>query len=385
LTEGLQPQPVYSPGCVASLRTSEVFPLEEARDAIVGWAGDDLITARLGVTVLVTRSWSPLRSVGVEEGGGELTVAQVEANCGVVPVERSAAESGGGPGLAVLARRTTAEPARSVFGECIVLHEIAPLKERRLAPPLAPTEDITRSMRAALMRYADDPPPPVLTGHMPDGRRLEQPHVAFLAPPANVCAPAGHGVAIDGLSGAVGAVAVVLPRGTAALDRAAIVCALERWERAGFRLLLGRAGVMQLARADTALSQAWRGPSRRWASVTPVALERNPGDLTARDPGKAAAAVRHAEETVARGCTHIGLPRPTRVRVMPRSSFPAAPPASAFAPYPRNGNGFKRVCVHVELEFAEPVQGPVVLGVGRYFGVGLCGALLRGSNGQDGL
>jgi len=43
-------------------------------------------------------------------------------------------------------------------------------------------------------------------------------------------------------------------------------------------------------------------------------------------------------------------------------------------PYPRKGYGckLKRVCVHVELRFDEPVTGPVLLGVGRYFGVGLC-------------
>jgi hypothetical protein len=33
--------------------------------------------------------------------------------------------------------------------------------------------------------------------------------------------------------------------------------------------------------------------------------------------------------------------------------------------------------VHVEIAFEEAVAGPVVLGVGRYFGVGLCGAWKR--------
>ncbi len=47
-------------------------------------------------------------------------------------------------------------------------------------------------------------------------------------------------------------------------------------------------------------------------------------------------------------------------------------------PFPRKPAGagsdkFARVCVHAEVEFAEPVEGPVLLGAGRYFGVGLCG------------
>jgi CRISPR-associated protein Csb2 len=142
--------------------------------------------------------------------------------------------------------------------------------------------------------------------------------------------------------------------------------------------VLGRLGVMQLERvecrdAGSALDPAtWCRPSRRWASVTPVALDRNPGDLTAWDPRLAAQAARRAEEIVARACEHVGLPRPARVRVMRRSLFGAAPPAPSFMPYPRKGHGFKRVCVHVELRFEEAVAGPVLLGVGRYFGVGLC-------------
>jgi CRISPR-associated protein Csb2 len=257
-------------------------------------------------------------------------------------------------------------PARSVFGELIVLRETAPAGGKPLALPLELTEEVTRAVRGSLLRYVDDPPPEVLSGHAADGSRLERPHVAFLAVPS-VCTPGERWV--------ICGVAILLPRDVAPHDRTAIVCALERWQRAGFRLLLGRAGVMQLARGEgchPALElERWSRPSRRWASVTPVALERNPGDLFARDPLTAATATRRAEEIAARGCAHIGLPWPVRVHVMRRSRFAGAPPASAFAPYPRTRtSGFRRVCVHVELEFAEDVAGPVVLGVGRYFGVG---------------
>lgn len=260
--------------------------------------------------------------------------------------------------------------APSLFGEWLVLRVAASESDRHLDASLARTEDVTRALRGALLRHAVDPPPAALSGHAPDGRRLERAHAAFLALPD---------IRDRHASGAVIGAAAVLPRDIAPDDYQAILLAVARWEQSGLRLLLGRLGAMQLARAEDSggarsLDPAsWTGPARRWASVTPVALDKNPGDLTARDPAVAAEAARRAEEIVARACAHICLPRPTAVRVMRRSRFAGVPPAPAFMPFPRHGSGFKRVCVHVELSFEEPVAGPVLLGVGRYFGVGLCG------------
>jgi CRISPR-associated protein Csb2 len=215
----------------------------------------------------------------------------------------------------------------------------------------------------------------VLSGHEPDGLRLERPHVAFLALP---------GPGSRNSPATIAGVAIVLPRDIEETDRRAILLAAARWEQSGARLLLGRLGAMRLARVSDPGSgeslglSALVGPSRRWASLTPVALQRNPGDLAAPNPEIAARAVRRAEEIVSRGCAHIWLPPPTRVRVLRRSLFPGAPSAPAFMPFPRPTPGrpprperFQRVCVHVELEFAEPVEGPLLLGAGRYFGVGV--------------
>lgn len=231
---------------------------------------------------------------------------------------------------------------------------------------------MTRALRGALLCHAVDPPPAALSGHTPDGRRLDRPHTAFLALPE---------LDSRGAGGSVAGAAIVLPRGVDPEDRQAILLAAARWERRGLRLLLGGLGAMQLSRADDpapgdALHPAWwRGPSRRWASVTPIALPRNPGDLTARNPARAARAARRAEEIVTDACAHVCLPRPTRVRIMRRSLFPGSPSAPDFMPFPRKATGherLKRVCVHAELEFAEMVEGPVLLGAGRYYGVGLC-------------
>lgn len=266
----------------------------------------------------------------------------------------------------------SAIPVRSVFGEWLAMREVVPRGGRGLGLDLAAAEEVTRALRGALLHHADDPPPAVLSGHGPDGRPSERPHAAFLALP--------H-VGPNGEVGGVAGAAFLLPRDIEPADRLALLLAADRFEKSGFRLTLGRLGAMRLERwEDTAgvdgrSVSPWNGPARRWASVTPVALDRNPGDLTAREPAIAARAAQRAEEIVARGCTHIGLPPPSRLRIRRRSLFLGAPPAPAFMPFPRRGSGFRRVCVHVDLEFPEPVEGPLLLGVGRYFGVGWCWAV----------
>jgi CRISPR-associated protein Csb2 len=266
-------------------------------------------------------------------------------------------------------------PARSVFGEWLVLRDVPTEGGRRSGLPITSAEEIARALRGALLRHAVDPPPAALSGHAPDGCRLDQPHVAFLALP-DMDRP--------DRSRTIAGVAIAFPREIEPDARAAILLAAERWERSGLRLVLGRLGAMRLARVDAPAAgdpldaARWLGPARRWASVTPIALERNPGKLTAGDPAAAARAARRAAEIVTRGCAHIGLPSPTRVRVMRRSPFAGIPSAPEFMPYPRKpaGSGsdrFQRVCVHVELEFGEPMEGPLLLGAGRYFGVGVCG------------
>jgi len=272
--------------------------------------------------------------------------------------------------------RATASGGQSVFGNLLALREVADETGRRLGLSLAHAEEVARALRGSLLRFATDPAPAVLSGHEPEGRRLERPHAAFLPLPD----PGESRATIAG-------VAIALPRDVEEVERQAILLAASRWERRGARLLLGRLGSMQLARATDPASEellglpSLSGPSRRWASITPVALQRNPGDLTARNPAIAARSARRAEEIVSRGCAHICLPTPSRVRVMRRSLFPGVPSAPDFMPYPRPGPGrpssperLQRVCVHVEVEFAEPVEGPVLLGAGRYFGVGVCGA-----------
>jgi CRISPR-associated protein Csb2 len=263
-------------------------------------------------------------------------------------------------------------PARSVFGEWIVFREIAPADGRRVGVKLSKTEDITRALRGALLSHTDGNIPAVLSGHDEAGRPLERPHIAYV-PLADVGSPYASGTVLG--------VAVLLPNAIEREERRAVLRAIGRWEDSGLRLTLGRAGALLLERVlddepRKSLDPSWwLRPTRRWGSVTPVALDRNPGHLSSSDPKEASAAARNAEEIVTRACLRVGLPEPRWVEIIRRSLFDAAPAARNYMPFPAktaNGKGFSRVCVHVEMGFEEPVAGPVLIGAGRYFGLGLC-------------
>jgi len=265
-----------------------------------------------------------------------------------------------------------AVPSTSVFGEWIVLREIAGQHGRRIGLKLSKTEDLSRALRGALLSHADAPIPAALSGHDDYGRPVERPHVAYL-PLADI--------ASKHASGNVLGVAILLPREMTPEERRQVLRAIGRFEQAGLRLTLGRLGALHLERITdedprrTLAPAWWTRPACRWGSVTPVALDRNPGDLSSSDPEESRRAARAAEELVMQACQHIGLPTPRWVEIIRRSLFDAAPAARHYMPFPRKsakGNGFSRVCVHIELCFEEPVAGPVVIGAGRYFGIGLC-------------
>ncbi|MGH7501844.1 MAG: type I-G CRISPR-associated protein Csb2, partial [Longimicrobiales bacterium] len=112
-------------------------------------------------------------------------------------------------------------------------------------------------------------------------------------------------------------------------------------------------------------------PAESWLSVTPVALDRNPGELYASDPDRARKAVASAIEIISTSCERIGLPRPIRVEVLPSVTMPGVAKARAFLPFPADTRKPRRVKVHAFVEFGEPVTGPVLLGAGRYLGLGL--------------
>jgi CRISPR-associated protein Csb2 len=122
----------------------------------------------------------------------------------------------------------------------------------------------------------------------------------------------------------------------------------------------------------TLQSWSWTRPSRRWASATPVALDRHPGDLHDPDPAARARAFEAARISVVESVQRIGLRPPVEVDVLRSCVLPGTAKPRTYPRFPIDTHKQQRVLVHVRLVFAEPVCGPLLLGAGRYQGMGLC-------------
>jgi CRISPR-associated protein Csb2 len=112
-------------------------------------------------------------------------------------------------------------------------------------------------------------------------------------------------------------------------------------------------------------------PARTFASVTPIVLDRHLKET-------AAARDEEAKAQVATACDHIGLPTPEAIAVSKHSAVEGA--ASAY-PSGRSPawTGWRlprslasRHLIHAVIRFGSAVEGPVLLGAGRYMGLGLC-------------
>jgi CRISPR-associated protein Csb2 len=78
---------------------------------------------------------------------------------------------------------------------------------------------------------------------------------------------------------------------------------------------------------------------------------------------------RGAAEVIARGCQYVGLPSPADV--VPDQFSPLYGVQPSFRYIVRRPRGKPRLYTHATLTFSEQIRGPVVIGAGRYFGLGL--------------
>lgn len=251
---------------------------------------------------------------------------------------------------------------------------------------------VTNRFREAIFSLVDDSQEPIpewLSGHQADGTPTQSPHVAFLPLPF-----VGARYADGHLMG----VAMALPRQVPASE-------WHRWlgpvmfdEQGEFRqieLLLGKKGGWTLQWENrpepprTLRNDTWTKASRIWASATPVVLDRFPKSSRSKDRASWEQEVR---ETVVRACQQAGLPRPAVVDIGTTSwlagtaracqkhrplrnhqtKSAVAPLGVGFPSYSNRSGHAARPQVHVYLEFAQLVRGPVLLGAGRFLGYGLC-------------
>lgn len=226
---------------------------------------------------------------------------------------------------------------------------------------------VTETLRAALLDHLDRLAggagvPPVIHGHRPNGELGEQ--ADFLALPE-----VGHRHATGRILGAAVSLPASTTPDTVQLVRTALAqLAAERLAYPGrFDVSLSVHAGEQ--RPWTTHPRRWVGPARQWSSVSPVVHER----WTKKVP---------TLEDVATWCAHAGLPEPRTMTLSRRPLLAGAldlPPALVF-----RADRERRPYSHMAMEFVEPVEGPVVLGRGRQFGMGLFAPQSSGLDGANG-
>lgn len=250
--------------------------------------------------------------------------------------------------------------------------------------PLTSALGIAHALRRVLFSYCEEPIPEILSGHTAAGSPSQRPHLAIVPLP-HVGAPDADGSLLG--------VALVLPRACSAADRRALRQALLRWVRArqaadghledvggalpALPLYLGASGTLPLhlleQEADLRALRAstWAAAARRFVTVTPIALDRNPGELWRGTAAQQEAATTQATEILSTACARVGLPAPASIALQRGPLLQGGAPVHQYPAYPPMGKGPQRVLVHAALRFADPVRGPLLIGAGRYLGLGL--------------
>jgi CRISPR-associated protein Csb2 len=112
--------------------------------------------------------------------------------------------------------------------------------------------------------------------------------------------------------------------------------------------------------------------SRVWTTATPIILDRFP---RSNDPE---ARSNEVKASIRRSCSHVGLPEPSFIAVTDGSAVRGAPPArpargsKSWEHWQLPSSLAARPLVHATIGFDAEVSGPILLGAGRYVGMGLC-------------
>jgi len=234
--------------------------------------------------------------------------------------------------------------------------------------------DLARALRGALIEARGNQDlPATLSGHEENGPTA-QPHVAFVPLPF-----VGH----EHADGALMGCALVLPCELPKNDREILLRLVAKWEKAranerdNLTLAGGTLPPFHVRRVEVSAKAAldparWSRSSARFITATPIALDKNPGNLRSNQDGTARKAVLEAQQSIREACQHVVGVRPVSVEVSLAPLLPGAQHVREFLPWPGRPGRTPRVRVHAEIQFAEPVIGPLLLGAGRYFGLGLC-------------
>lgn len=238
---------------------------------------------------------------------------------------------------------------------------------------LASSLQLTGALRDAAMKSSPQPVPEWLSGHTADGGPSQRPHIAFFPLPF-----VGHEHADGHLMG----VAIAVPRGIESSELQQYLGPLffdvQTGEPRTIRLWKnGRAGRVwewRLEREDresppsTLCPETWTGPSRVWASVTPVVLHHYPKRNRPED----------TERILRDACQTAHLPAPDRIATSPIAFHRATGHVRQMPFLEITPERLCRFQVHCMIEFPQEIEGPVLVGRGRYRGYGLLMPIRRG-------
>lgn len=263
------------------------------------------------------------------------------------------------------------EPARTVFDERLIVLTLA---GQRLS--LETTLQLTTALRGTLLSTLAACAPEWLSGHEASGAPTRQPHLALL-PLAFVGVPRADGRILGA--------ALALPHSVPLADAGRVLGPFLRESDGSPRRIRIFAGGTIECTASLEIRErvpwtldlrSWIGPARRWATVTPIVLDRH---LEGSDRWDRAA------EVVADACERVGLPRPVDVLLHPHALLEGVPPARRFPAMLRKKDGGRLAHSHALLTFDLDVIGPVTVGAGRFRGYGLCRPLRSEGGADEGL
>jgi CRISPR-associated protein Csb2 len=254
-------------------------------------------------------------------------------------------------------------------------------------PDLRACAVVAKTLRDALMSGyrrigRGDDIPEIVSGHAADGGPSRTPHLAIVPLPF---------VGFRHADGHVMGLALVPPRNSTLLEdetfRKAMRTLAPMDEERGRRILTltTKGGTAPDGESSIDLSPTFEPPAGRrsldpvlytrpspiFATVTPIVLDRHLKEDGATRQEEIAA-------QIVRACGNVGLPEPEEIVADKHSALAGTPSAypSARSPawlrwrLPRSLAS--RQLTHAVIRFSRPVEGPVILGAGRFIGLGLC-------------
>jgi CRISPR-associated protein Csb2 len=224
---------------------------------------------------------------------------------------------------------------------------------------------IADMIRTALCSYGDSP---FISGHNSDGSVLKAPHL-YVVPVAFVGTS-------DHADGTVKGFMFAWENGTPESNIREFYTRYAKWEAANTipsddpypsfaipvrggreKIVLERTAGDESTMGKSLQWETWAKPSHVWHTVTPILIQ--------------GCRSQQVEDRIRQYVKYAGLPDPVSVEWQNNPFLRGSEYATRFSDPKEDVFGKSRKFYHVRLEFAQRVTGPMILGQGRYLGLGL--------------